>query len=151
MALGIAAPPAASAYEVYAPRPSVPSIIGLQIAQDEGEPALAPQLNDAADAAAAAVEAAAESAAAAAAEDAATDAAEDAVEAAPVDSNEPALAPQKDKLNPSEEIKKAVESATGAQSEDKGDGANPSEEIKKAVESATGSPARTYFSVSTRR
>ena len=86
VAFGIAAPPIAPAHEVYAPSASVPSIIGLQIAQDEGEAALAPQKNN---------------------------------------------------INPSEEIKKAVESATGSRSEDKGDGANPSEEIKKAVESAT--------------
>ena len=36
-----------------------------------------------------------------------------AAEEAPVETYEPALAPQEDKLNPSEEIKNAVESATG--------------------------------------
>ena len=65
------------------------------------------------------------------------DAAAAAVEEAPVDGGEPALAPQKEKINPSNEIKKAVESATGSLGEDKGEGANPSDEIKAAVDSAT--------------
>ena len=60
------------------------------------------------------------------------------LEEAPVVADEPALAPQTDTANPSEEIKKAVESATSGASDSAGDGVNPSDEIKAAVDSATG-------------
>ncbi|MBT3629030.1 MAG: hypothetical protein HN527_13105, partial [Rhodospirillaceae bacterium] len=46
--LGIAAPSPAPARESFAGKRFTPAIIGLQIAQDEGEPALAPQADDAA-------------------------------------------------------------------------------------------------------
>ena len=113
--LGIAAPTPASARDIFSAKQSAPAFIGLQIAQDEDAPALAPQADDAAAAIG-----------------------EDIAEEAPVNADEPALAPQKEQLNPSDEIKKAVESATGSLGEDKGEGINPSDEIKAAVESATG-------------
>ncbi|MEC9454937.1 MAG: hypothetical protein VYE58_07675 [Pseudomonadota bacterium] len=118
VALGVAAP--SPAHQFAPPKPAAPAIIGLQFAQDVDAPKLAPQLDDAA---AEAIEA--------------LDAAE-AVEAPPVEADEPALAPQADTPNPSEEIKRAVESATGDQSKIAGEGVNPSEEIKDAVDSATG-------------
>ena len=43
VALGIAAPSPAMASDIFAPKELAPRIIGLQVAQDDGEPALAPQ------------------------------------------------------------------------------------------------------------
>jgi hypothetical protein len=43
VALGIAAPSPAMASDIFAPKELAPRIIGLQVAQEDGEPALAPQ------------------------------------------------------------------------------------------------------------
>ncbi|MDA1357888.1 MAG: hypothetical protein O3A94_16685, partial [Proteobacteria bacterium] len=70
VALGVAAP--SPAHQFSAPEGAAPAIIGLQVAQDDAAPELAPQLNDAAEK----------------------------LEEAPIAADEPALAPQADTPTP---------------------------------------------------